>query len=78
MILRFVVVATGVAHIIVVFGVQATRPFTFPEGHIPRRSCETKRRVTWRKHRPRTMQSLNVMLALCQQLVDIFHGCVID
>ena len=40
MILWFVVVATGVAHIVVVFGVQATCPLTFPEGHIPRRPCK--------------------------------------
>jgi len=74
MILGFVVVATGVARIIVVFGIQATRPFTFPEGDIPRRPCEAKRWMSWGKHRPRTLQSLDEMLALRQQLLDIFHG----
>jgi hypothetical protein len=66
MILGFVVVATGVARIIVVFGAQATRPFTFPEGHIPRWSRKAERRVSWGKHRPRTLQSLNEMLAFAQ------------
>ena len=74
MILRFVVVATGVARIVVVFGIQATRPFTFPERDILRRSCEAKRWMSWGKHRPRTLQSLDEMLALRQQLLDIFHG----
>jgi hypothetical protein len=55
MILGFVVVATGVARIIVVFGAQATCPLTFPEGYIPRRSCKAKRWMSWGKHRPRTL-----------------------
>jgi len=73
-ILGFVVVATGVAPIIVIFGAQATCPFTFPEGDIPRRPCKTKRWMSWGKHRPRTLQSLGEMLALRQQFVDIFNG----
>jgi hypothetical protein len=32
MILWFVVVATGVARVIVVLGTQATRPLTLPQG----------------------------------------------
>jgi hypothetical protein len=36
MILWFVVVATGVARIVIVFGIQATRPLTLPERQIPR------------------------------------------
>jgi hypothetical protein len=32
MILWFVVVATGVARIIIIFGTQAARPLTLPEG----------------------------------------------
>jgi hypothetical protein len=35
MILWFVVVATGVACIVIVFGTQATRPLPLPERQIP-------------------------------------------
>jgi hypothetical protein len=34
-ILWFVVVATGVARIVIVFGIQATHPLPIPEGQIP-------------------------------------------
>jgi hypothetical protein len=52
MILWFVVVATGVARIIIVFGIQAARPLTLPEGQFPWRPCKAKSGVIWRKHCP--------------------------
>lgn len=75
MILWFVVVATGVACIVIVFGIQATRPFTLPEGQISWWPRKAKNRVPWREYRPRALQPLNEMLTLGQQVLDIFHSC---
>jgi hypothetical protein len=75
MILWFVVVAAGVARIVIVLDIQATRPLTLPEGQIPWWPCVAKSGVPWREHRPRALQPLSEMLTLCQQLMDIFHSC---
>jgi hypothetical protein len=64
MILWFVVVATGVARIVIVFGIQATCPLTLPERQIPWWPCKAKNRVPWREHRPRALQPLSEMLTI--------------
>jgi len=74
MILGFVVVATGVTRIVVVFSTLAARPLTLPERYVPWWPCKAKRGVSRGKHRPRALQSLSEMLALRQQLLDIFHS----
>jgi hypothetical protein len=52
MILWFVVIATGVARVIIVFGTKTARPLTLPEGQFAWRPCKAKSRVPWREYYP--------------------------
>jgi hypothetical protein len=54
-ILWFVVVATGVAQVIVVFGIQASGPLALPQGDFPRWPCKAKCGVSGREHSPRSL-----------------------